>query len=70
MGKQRQEKAVSDELIDELLKQGRKPEDVHALLKQLTKAVVERAMQAEMKEHWAMRSTIRTAPTAETAGTA
>lgn len=51
MGRQKQEKAVSDELIDELLKQGRKPEDVHGLLKQLTKAVVERAMQAEMKEH-------------------
>ena len=51
MGRQKQEKPVSDELIDELLKQGRKPEDVHALLKQLTKAVVERAMQAEMKEH-------------------
>jgi putative transposase len=51
MGRQKQDKPVSDELIDELLKQGRKPEDVHALLKQLTKAVVERAMQAEMKEH-------------------
>jgi putative transposase len=51
MGRQKQEKPVSDELIDELLKQGRKPEDIHALLKQLTKAVVERAMQAEMKEH-------------------
>lgn len=51
MKRERQEKKVSDELIDELLKQGRKPEDVHALLKQLTKAVVERAMQAEMNEH-------------------
>jgi putative transposase len=51
MGRQKQERAVSDELIDELLKQGRKPEDVHGLLKQFTKAVVERAMQAEMKEH-------------------
>lgn len=51
MGRQKQDKPVSDELIDELLKQGRKPEDIHALLKQLTKAVVERAMQAEMKEH-------------------
>ena len=51
MGRQKQEKPVSDELIDELLKQGRKPEDVHALLKQFTKAVIERAMQAEMKEH-------------------
>lgn len=51
MARQKQEKAVSDELIDELLKQGRKPEDVHGLLKQLTKAVVERAMRAEMNEH-------------------
>lgn len=51
MSRQKREKPVSDELIDELLKQGRKPEDIHALLKQLTKAVVERAMQAEMKEH-------------------
>lgn len=51
MARQKQERAVSDELIDQLLKQGRKPEDVHGLLKQLTKAVVERAMQAEMNEH-------------------
>lgn len=51
MGRQKEEKAFSDELIDGLLKQGRKPEDIHALLKQLTKAVVERAMQAEMREH-------------------
>jgi putative transposase len=51
MGRQKEEKPVSDELIDELLKQGRTPEDVQALLKQLTKAVVERAMQAEMNEH-------------------
>ena len=51
MARQKQEKPVSDALIDELLKQGRKPEDVQALLKQLTKAVVERAMQAEMNQH-------------------
>ena len=51
MARQKQERAVSDELIDQLLKQGRKPEDVHGLLKQLTKAVVERGMQAEMNEH-------------------
>lgn len=51
MGRQKKEKPVSDELIDELLKAGRKPEDINALLKQLTKAVVERAMQAEMNEH-------------------
>jgi putative transposase len=49
--KAKEEKRVSDELIDEWLKQGRKPEDVHDLLKQITKAVVERAMQAEMTEH-------------------
>jgi putative transposase len=42
---------VSDELIDEWLKQGRKPEDVHGLLKQLTKIIVERAMRGEMAEH-------------------
>lgn len=42
---------VSDELIDEWLKQGRKPEDVQGLLKQITKMVVERAMQGEMAAH-------------------
>lgn len=42
---------VSDELIDEWLKQGRRPEDVHGLLKQITKVLVERAMQGEMTEH-------------------
>jgi putative transposase len=51
MKRQKQEKPISDELIDGLLKQGRKPEDINVLLKQFTKAVVERAMQAEMKEH-------------------
>ena len=40
----------SDDLIDEWLKQGRKPEDVQGLLKQITKAVLERAMQAELTE--------------------
>ena len=42
---------VSDELIDEWLKQGRKPEDVKGLLQQITKAVLERAMQGEMTHH-------------------
>ena len=51
MAREQQEKGISEGLIDELLKKGRKPEDIHALLKQLTKAVVERAMQVEMKEH-------------------
>jgi len=51
MKRQKQEKPISDELIDGWLAEGRKPEDVHALLKQITKAVVERAMQAEMTQH-------------------
>ena len=51
MARQKQESPIDNDLIDAFLKQGRKPEDVHALLKQLTKAVVERAMQAEMNEH-------------------
>src|SRR5271165_5073383 len=51
MKRQKQEKPVSDELLDGWLAEGRKPEDVHALLKQITKAVVERAMQGEMTQH-------------------
>lgn len=47
----KQEKPISDELIDELLKKGRTAEDVHGLLKELTKAVLERALQGEMTEH-------------------
>ena len=47
-------KAPSPDLIDQLLADYRKPEDLigeHGLLKQLTKAVVERALQAEMAAH-------------------
>lgn len=47
-------KAPSPELIDQLLACYQKPEDLlgeHGLLKQLTKAVVERALQAEMAAH-------------------
>ena len=51
MERQKKEKPISDELIDELLKQGRKAEDVNGLLKQITKAVLERALQGEMTEH-------------------
>jgi putative transposase len=47
----KQTKLVGDELIDEWLKQGRKPEDVQGLLQQITKLVLERAMQAEMTHH-------------------
>jgi putative transposase len=45
---------IKTELIDELLKGYRKPDDVigeNGLLKQLTKAILERAMNAELAEH-------------------
>jgi putative transposase len=47
-------KALPTDLIDSLLADYKKPEDLigeHGLLKQLTKALVERALQAEMTEH-------------------
>jgi putative transposase len=46
--------AIDLRLIDKLLADYKKPEDIigeNGLLKQLTKAVLERAMQAEMSEH-------------------
>lgn len=45
---------VSDELIDGLLADYKKPEDFigeNGLLKQLTQRLVERALQAEMAQH-------------------
>lgn len=42
--------AFDEKQIDEWLKQGHKPEDVKVLLQQLTKAVVERALQGELTE--------------------
>jgi putative transposase len=45
---------IKTELIDELLKDYKKPEDIigeHGLLKQFVKAVLERAMHAELTEH-------------------
>jgi len=45
---------VNNNLIDQLLKDYQKPEDIlgeNGLLKQLTKAVLERAMQAELTHH-------------------
>ena len=48
-------KAPSADLIDQLMAGYQKPEDLigeHGLLKQLTKAVVERALQAEMESHF------------------
>jgi putative transposase len=47
-------KALPNDLIDELLAGYQKPEDLigeNGLLKQLIKALVERALQAEMTEH-------------------
>jgi putative transposase len=48
MKREKQEKPISDELLDELLKQGRTAEDVQGLLQQITKAVLERALQGEL----------------------
>jgi putative transposase len=47
----KQEKRISDDVVDEWLKQGRKPEDINSLLQQITKAVLERALQGELTEH-------------------
>ena len=45
---------INQSLLDELLNDYQKPEDIlgeNGLLKQLTKAVLERAMQAELTHH-------------------
>lgn len=47
-------KTIPTELLDTLLSGYQKPEDLigeNGLLKQLTKALVERALEAEMTEH-------------------
>ena len=47
-------KSIPTDLIDALLSGYQKPEDLlgaNGLLKQLTKALVERALEAEMTEH-------------------
>jgi putative transposase len=46
--------ATRDELLDDLMKNYKKPEDIigeNGLLKQLTKAILERAMKAELTDH-------------------
>ncbi len=46
--------AIDMTLIDQLLKDYKRPEEIigeNGLLKQLTKAVLERALEAEMNEH-------------------
>jgi transposase-like protein len=51
MKTQKQAKPFNDEAIDELLRPGMTAEDINALLKQLTKAILERAMQGELTNH-------------------
>src|SRR5579872_3466188 len=51
MKTQKRAKPFSDEAIDKLLKQGQTAEDINGLLKQFTKAVLERALQGEITEH-------------------
>ncbi len=51
MKTQKKAKPFSDEAIDKLLKQGQTAEDINGLLKQFTKAVLERAMQGELTHH-------------------
>jgi putative transposase len=46
--------AATDELLDVLMKNYKKPEDLigeNGLLKQLTKRLLERSMQSELTEH-------------------
>jgi putative transposase len=43
--------AIDPKMIDKLVADCKKPEQIQSLLKQLTKSVLERAMQAEMTEH-------------------
>lgn len=54
--------AIDPKLIDKLLAEhGHRPEDIageNRLLKQLTKALLERAMQAELTNHLGYESTI------------
>ena len=64
---------IDTKLIDKLLAGYKKPEDIigeNGLLKQLTKALLERALQAELTSTWATRSTTRRDTTAATAATA
>ncbi len=60
--------ATTDELLDALMKDYKKPEDLigeNGLLKQLTKKLLERAMQAEMTEHLGYE---KNAPTGNNSG--
>jgi putative transposase len=48
---EKKERPFDEKQIEEWLKDGHKPEDVKTLLQQITKAVLERALQGEMTEH-------------------
>ena len=53
--------AIDNTLIDQLLKGYKRPEEIigeNGLLKQLTKAVLERALEAEMSEHLGYENTV------------
>lgn len=69
MKREKQAPLIKDEVLDELLKQGRTAEDVNNLLEQFTKALVERAMKAEMSQHLGYGKHDPPATTAGTAGT-
>ena len=47
----KQDGRFEEKQIDEWLKKGHQPEDVKSLLQEITKAVLERALQGEMTEH-------------------
>jgi putative transposase len=47
----KQEKTYSDELLDKLIGNRKKPEEIGSLLKDITKAVLERALRGELTEH-------------------
>jgi putative transposase len=64
--------AIDKTLIDQLLADYKKPEGIigeNGLLKQLTKAIPERALQAELTDHLGLKNTIPQDTTAATAVT-
>ena len=63
---------VSNELIDQLLTSYKKPEDLigeNGLLKQLTKCLVERALEAKKTEHLGHTKNANVAPSLATPAT-
>jgi putative transposase len=64
--------AIDKKLIDQLLTNYKKPEDIigeNGLLKELTKAILERALAAEMTDHLGYETTIRPGTTEATRAT-